>query len=78
MSRLARINDEQGIIACLRHTHIRTILLTIVYEGLLVGFWFIDHACAGSFFWIAGFSVYGPYMCSQALRWYMLFLGMIQ
>ncbi|KAI0269627.1 peptidase M50B-like-domain-containing protein, partial [Russula aff. rugulosa BPL654] len=34
-----------------------TILLTIAYEGLLVGFWFIDHA--------------------QALRWYMLFLGMI-
>lgn len=34
-----------------------TILLTIIYEGLLVGFWFIDHA--------------------QALRWYMLFLGMI-
>jgi len=34
-----------------------TILLTVVYEGLLVGFWFIDHA--------------------QALRWYMLFLGMI-
>jgi hypothetical protein len=30
--------------------HIRTIVLTIVYEGLLVGFWFIDHACAGSFF----------------------------
>jgi len=34
-----------------------TILLAIAYEGLLVGFWFIDHA--------------------QALRWYMLFLGMI-
>jgi len=34
-----------------------TILLTLVYEGLLVGFWFIDHA--------------------EALRWYMLFLGMI-
>ncbi|KAI9509126.1 peptidase M50B-like-domain-containing protein [Russula earlei] len=34
-----------------------TILLTVAYEGLLVGFWFIDHA--------------------QALRWYMLFLGML-
>ncbi|KAH9970973.1 peptidase M50B-like-domain-containing protein [Lactifluus volemus] len=34
-----------------------TILLTVVFEGMLVGFWFIDHA--------------------QALRWYMLFLGMI-
>lgn len=22
----------------------RTILLTVVYEGLLIGFWFIDHA----------------------------------
>lgn len=22
----------------------RTILLTIIYEGLLIGFWFIDHA----------------------------------
>lgn len=28
------------------HTRIRTIVLTIAYEGLLVGFWFIDHACA--------------------------------
>lgn len=28
------------------HTRIRTILLTIAYEGLLVGFWFIDHAYA--------------------------------
>jgi hypothetical protein len=28
----------------------RTILLALVYEGLLVGFWFIDHACARSFY----------------------------
>ncbi|KAI0923821.1 hypothetical protein AcW1_006677 [Taiwanofungus camphoratus] len=34
-----------------------TILLTIIYEGLLVGFWFIDHA--------------------QALRWYCLFVGVM-
>ncbi|KAI0258710.1 peptidase M50B-like-domain-containing protein [Gloeopeniophorella convolvens] len=34
-----------------------TILFTVVFEGLLIGFWFIDHA--------------------QALRWYMLFLGML-
>lgn len=34
-----------------------TILLTIMYEGLLVGFWFIDHA--------------------QALRWYCLFIGVM-
>ncbi|KAF8464545.1 peptidase M50B-like-domain-containing protein [Russula ochroleuca] len=34
-----------------------TILLTVFYEGLLIGFWFIDHA--------------------QALRYYMLFIGMI-
>ncbi|KAI0821554.1 peptidase M50B-like-domain-containing protein [Irpex lacteus] len=34
-----------------------TILLTLCYEGLLVGFWFIDHA--------------------QALRWYCLFLGVM-
>jgi len=34
-----------------------TIILTLAYEGLLVGFWFIDHA--------------------QALRWFMLFLGML-
>lgn len=34
-----------------------TILLTLCFEGLLIGFWFIDHA--------------------QALRWYMLFLGML-
>ncbi|KAH9945708.1 peptidase M50B-like-domain-containing protein [Amylocystis lapponica] len=34
-----------------------TILLTLVYEGLLVGFWFIDHA--------------------QALRWYCLFVGVM-
>ena len=24
---------------------VRTILLTCIYEGLLVGFWFIDHGC---------------------------------
>lgn len=24
----------------------RTILLTVCFEGLLIGFWFIDHACA--------------------------------
>lgn len=23
----------------------RTIVLTFLYEGLLIGFWFIDHAC---------------------------------
>ncbi|KAL1941136.1 hypothetical protein VTO73DRAFT_7348 [Trametes versicolor] len=34
-----------------------TILLTVVYESLLVGFWFIDHA--------------------QALRWYCLFVGVM-
>ncbi|OCH93632.1 hypothetical protein OBBRIDRAFT_885307 [Obba rivulosa] len=34
-----------------------TILLTLLYEGLLIGFWFIDH--------------------SQALRWYCLFLGVM-
>jgi len=34
-----------------------TILLTIGYEALLIGFWFIDHA--------------------QALRWYVLFLGIM-
>ncbi|KAF8552414.1 hypothetical protein OG21DRAFT_126683 [Imleria badia] len=34
-----------------------TILLTLLYEGLLVGFWFIDHA--------------------QALRWYCLFVGVM-
>ncbi|CAL1714688.1 unnamed protein product [Somion occarium] len=34
-----------------------TILLTLFYEGLLVGFWFIDHA--------------------QALRWYCLFVGVM-
>jgi len=34
-----------------------TILLTLCYEGLLVGFWFIDHA--------------------QALRWYCLFIGVM-
>ncbi|EKM49999.1 uncharacterized protein PHACADRAFT_264473 [Phanerochaete carnosa HHB-10118-sp] len=34
-----------------------TIITTLMYEGLLVGFWFIDHA--------------------QALRWYCLFLGVM-
>ncbi|KAI0051039.1 hypothetical protein FA95DRAFT_1555082 [Auriscalpium vulgare] len=34
-----------------------TIALTLVFEGLLIGFWFIDHG--------------------QALRWYMLFLGVL-
>lgn len=34
-----------------------TILLTFCYEGLLIGFWFIDHA--------------------QALRWYCLFIGVM-
>jgi len=34
-----------------------TILLTIFYEALLIGFWFIDHA--------------------QALRWYCLFIGVM-
>ncbi|KAH7907359.1 peptidase M50B-like-domain-containing protein [Hygrophoropsis aurantiaca] len=34
-----------------------TILLTLVYEGLLVGFWFVGHA--------------------QALRWYCLFIGIM-
>ncbi|KAI0058995.1 hypothetical protein BV25DRAFT_1179769 [Artomyces pyxidatus] len=34
-----------------------TIVLILAYEGLLIGFWFIDHG--------------------QALRWYMLFLGML-
>ncbi|KAI6149837.1 peptidase M50B-like-domain-containing protein [Pisolithus tinctorius] len=34
-----------------------TILLTVLYEGLLVGFWFIAHA--------------------QALRWYCLFVGVM-
>ncbi|KZT10074.1 uncharacterized protein LAESUDRAFT_694683 [Laetiporus sulphureus 93-53] len=34
-----------------------TILLIIVYEGILVGFWFIDHG--------------------QALRWYCLFVGVM-
>ncbi|KIP10028.1 hypothetical protein PHLGIDRAFT_28708 [Phlebiopsis gigantea 11061_1 CR5-6] len=34
-----------------------TIILTLLYEGLLIGFWFIDHA--------------------QALRWYCLFLGVM-
>lgn len=29
---------------------IRTILLTIIYEGLLVGFWFIDHAWVFTFY----------------------------
>ena len=29
----------------IRCTH-RTILLTLCFEGLLIGFWFIDHACA--------------------------------
>ncbi|KAI8996560.1 peptidase M50B-like-domain-containing protein [Trametes punicea] len=40
-----------------------TILLTVVYEGLLVGFWFIDHARS----------------CKrrQALRWYCLFIGVM-
>ncbi|KAF8909411.1 peptidase M50B-like-domain-containing protein [Gymnopilus junonius] len=34
-----------------------TILLTLCYEALLVGFWFVDHA--------------------QALRWYCLFIGVM-
>ncbi|EIW79250.1 hypothetical protein CONPUDRAFT_83520 [Coniophora puteana RWD-64-598 SS2] len=34
-----------------------TILLTVLYEGLLIGFWFIGHA--------------------QALRWYCLFVGVM-
>ncbi|KZV71567.1 hypothetical protein PENSPDRAFT_684497 [Peniophora sp. CONT] len=34
-----------------------TILLTIFYEALLIGFWFIDHG--------------------EALRWYMLLLGVL-
>ncbi|THH02684.1 hypothetical protein EW026_g204 [Hermanssonia centrifuga] len=34
-----------------------TILLTLCYEGLLIGFWFVDHG--------------------QALRWYTLFLGVM-
>lgn len=34
-----------------------TVILTLAYEGLLIGFWFIDHA--------------------SALRWYCLFLGII-
>ncbi|KAI0367055.1 hypothetical protein BV20DRAFT_971167 [Pilatotrama ljubarskyi] len=34
-----------------------TILLTVLYEGLLIGFWFVDHA--------------------QALRWYCLFVGVM-
>ncbi|OSX64282.1 hypothetical protein POSPLADRAFT_1054898 [Postia placenta MAD-698-R-SB12] len=33
------------------------ILLTVIYEGILVGFWFIDHG--------------------QALRWYCLFVGVM-
>ncbi|KAI0322819.1 peptidase M50B-like-domain-containing protein, partial [Amylostereum chailletii] len=34
-----------------------TIVLTVLFEGLLIGFWFIDHG--------------------DALRWYMLFLGVM-
>jgi len=34
-----------------------TIMLTLCYEGILVGFWFIDHG--------------------QALRWYCLFVGVM-
>jgi hypothetical protein len=28
------------------HARHRTILLTLSFEGALIGFWFIDHACA--------------------------------
>ena len=60
-------------------TCIRTILLTVLYEGLLVGFWFIDHAYAGSFFFFKVVRVwFMGRIYSQALRWYMLFIGMIQ
>jgi hypothetical protein len=59
-------------------TCIRTILLTIAYEGLLVGFWFIDHAYARFYFReVAGIWFMGR-IYRQPLRWYMLFLGMIQ
>ena len=37
VSRLTGPWNVRGLIVC------RTILLTIVYEGLLIGFWFIDH-----------------------------------
>jgi len=42
---------------CKNQERNRTILLIILYEGLLIGFWFIDHA--------------------QALRWYCLFIGVM-
>ena len=56
-------------------TCIRTILLTVLYEGLLVGFWFIDHAYAGSFFFFQGSEslVYGSYLQSSATMVYALY-----
>lgn len=54
-------------------SYIRTILLTIFYEGLLVGFWFIDHAYAGPFFLRGCKSlVYGSYLQPSATMVYAL------
>lgn len=40
----------------------RTILLTVLYEGLLIGFWFIDHALA------LRFDLVGPYFSDYVLQ----------
>ncbi|KAI1796633.1 peptidase M50B-like-domain-containing protein [Ganoderma leucocontextum] len=55
-----------------------TILLTVLYEGLLIGFWFIDHACVHLLdtFEIPE-SIGETDIFRQALRWYCLLIGVM-
>lgn len=67
---------RSGLRARLLTSRKRTIILTLCYEGLLVGFWFVDHA-------YVALSVPPVYSLNaskrrQALRWYCLFLGVMK
>ncbi|EJF64240.1 peptidase M50B-like-domain-containing protein [Dichomitus squalens] len=53
-----------------------TILLTVIWEGLLIGFWFIDHACVTFSNFVAHNSRRDA-LFRQALRWYCLFIGVM-
>jgi hypothetical protein len=50
---LALVRDKLCVICVCavpqRLTTHSTIVLTVFYEALLIGFWFIDHACVSSF-----------------------------
>ncbi len=56
----------------------RTILLTLCYEGLLIGFWFVDHGCVPHCLHSPMEADVDNRKCRQALRWYTLFLGVMK